>query len=98
MIWDSFKKVASLHFEVSFNPCLKPQQLNTKTDNQASLDEIVAKMISKLDKSLKTMEWLEWLRLLLIRQIFVEGSIWPCKGQRPKCKIRQNDVDFGLEV
>ena len=57
MIWDSFKKVASLHFEVSFNPSLKPQQLNTKTDNQASRDEIVAKMISKLDKSLKTMEW-----------------------------------------
>ena len=57
MIWDSFKKVASLQFEVSFNPSLKPQQLNTKTDNQANRDETVAKMISKLDKSLKTMKW-----------------------------------------
>ena len=56
MIWDSFKKVASLQFEVSFGPCLKPQQLNTKTDNQASRDEIVAKMISKLEKSLKTIK------------------------------------------
>ena len=57
MIWDSFKKVASSQFEVSFNPCLKPQQLNTNTKNQANRDEIVAKMIFKLDKSLKTMEW-----------------------------------------
>ena len=52
----SFKKVALLQLEVSFNPSLKPQQLNTKTDNRVSLDEIDAKMISKLDKSLKTME------------------------------------------
>ena len=56
MIWDSFKKAAALQLEVSFNPSLKPQQLNTKTDNQASRDEIVAKMISKLEKSLKTIK------------------------------------------
>ena len=56
MIWDSSKKAAALQLEVSFNPSLKPQQLNTKTDNQASRDEIVAKMISKLDKSLKTIK------------------------------------------
>ena len=52
----SFKRTAALQLEVSFNPSLKPQQLNTKTDNQASRDEIVAKMISKLDKSLKTIK------------------------------------------
>ena len=45
---------AALQLEVSFNPSLKPQQLNTKTDNRVSRDEIVAKMISKLGKSLKT--------------------------------------------
>ena len=52
----SFKRTAALQLEVSFNPSLKPQQLNTKTDNRVSRDEIVAKMISKLDKSLKTIK------------------------------------------
>ena len=78
MIWDSFKKVASLHFEVSFNPCLKPQQLNTKTDNQASLDEIVAKMISKLDKSFK--QWNDLVAKWEGRQDEMDWEWSICRG------------------